>query len=130
MRVAGIGVELGDVAASHFRKLDVVSGKHNEIVLKFPAAVLAAGLDGIAQKSDPGKPLDIDMYAEGHKAPDDVKKLPLNLLDALRLTDGSALLRREFGDELVDAYVKLKTNDWNEFSHQLTDWERKTTLDC
>ena len=37
---------------------------------------------------DPGKPLDIDMYAEGHKAPADTKKLPLNLLDALRLTRG------------------------------------------
>ena len=96
----------------------------------FPAAVLASGLDGIANNADPGKPLDIDMYAEGHKAPADVKKLPLNLLDALRLTDGSALLRREFGDEFVNAYVKLKTNNWNEYSHQLTGWERANTLDC
>jgi len=96
----------------------------------FPAAVLAAGLDGIAQGTDPGKPLDIDMYAEGHKAPADVKKLPLNLLDALRLTEKSALLRRELGDELVDSYVKLKTKDWNEFSRQMTPWERATTLDC
>ena len=70
------------------------------------------------------------MYAEGHKAPDGVKKLPLNLLDALRLTDKSALLRRELGDELVNSYVKLKMKDWNEFSKQLTPWERATTLDC
>ena len=34
-----------------------------------PAALLAAGLDGIERGADPGKPLDIDMYAEGHKAP-------------------------------------------------------------
>ena len=52
-----------------------------------PAAMLAAGLDGIARSIDPGKPLDIDMYAEGHKAPAGTKKLPLNLLDALRITE-------------------------------------------
>jgi glutamine synthetase len=96
----------------------------------FPAAVLAAGLDGIANNTDPGAPLDIDMYAEGHKAPPGVKKLPLNLLDALRLTEKSALLRRELGDELVDSYVKLKMKDWNEYSRQLTPWERANTLDC
>jgi glutamine synthetase len=95
-----------------------------------PAAMLAAGLDGMAKKTDPGKPLDIDMYAEGHKAPAGVKKLPLNLLDALRLTDKSKLLRGALGDELIDSYVKLKTKDWNEFSRQLTPWERATTLDC
>jgi len=88
----------------------------------FPATVLACGLDGIAKNADPGKPLDIDMYAEGHKAPAGVKKLPLNLLDALRITDGSALLRRELGDEFVDAYVKLKMKDWNEYSGELTPW--------
>ena len=96
----------------------------------FPAAVLAAGLDGIANNTDPGAPLDIDMYSEGHKAPAGVKKLPLNLLDALRLTEKSALLRRELGDELVDSYVKLKMKDWNEYSRQLTPWERSSTLDC
>jgi len=95
-----------------------------------PAVVLAAGLDGIAKKTDPGKPLDIDMYAEGHKAPKDVKKLPLNLLDALRLTGKSDLLRRDLGDEFVDSYVKLKTKDWDEYSRQLSPWERATTLDC
>jgi len=96
----------------------------------FPAAVLAAGLDGMAKNTDPGKPLDIDMYAEGHKAPDGVKKLPLNLLDALRLTDKSTMLRTALGDDVVDSYIKLKTKDWNEFSRQLTPWERATTLDC
>jgi glutamine synthetase len=95
-----------------------------------PAAILVAGLDGIARSIDPGKPLDIDMYAEGHKAPADTRKLPLNLLDALRLTDGSKLLRKEFGGEVVDAYVKLKTREWNDYSRHLTDWERANTLDC
>jgi glutamine synthetase len=95
-----------------------------------PAAVLAAGLQGIAQGTDPGKPLDINMYEEGHKAPADTKKLPLNLLDAIRMTEKSKLLRQELGDEFVDSYVKLKMRDWNDFSRHLTQWERATTLDC
>jgi len=95
-----------------------------------PAALLAAGLDGIARGIDPGKPLDIDMYAEGHKAPAGTKKLPLNLLDALRITEGSQLLRRELGDEFVNSYIKLKTREWNDFSRHLTEWERANTLDC
>ncbi|MGA9603418.1 MAG: type III glutamate--ammonia ligase, partial [Methyloceanibacter sp.] len=93
-----------------------------------PAALIVAGLEGIAKGIDPGKPLDINMYAEGHKAPADTKRLPLNLLDALRLTAKSELLRREIGDEFVDSYVKLKNREWDDFSRQLTPWERANTL--
>ena len=95
-----------------------------------PAALLAAGLDGIARGIDPGKPLDINMYAEGHKAPPGTKKLPLNLLDALRVTDKSEFLRRELGDEFVDSYVKLKMREWNDYAGHLSSWERAATLDC
>jgi len=93
------------------------------------AAYLAAGLDGIERKADPGKRLDIDMYAEGHKVKG-AKKLPLNLLDAIRLFDRSKFFRQALGAELCDAYVKLKTGEWNQYCRQLTQWERDTTLDC
>jgi len=95
-----------------------------------PAAILAAGLDGMAKQTDPGPPLHINMYTEGHKAPSDMKKLPLNLLDAIRLLHKSTMFRNALGDELVDAYVKLRTRDWNDYSRHLTDWERDHTLDC
>ncbi len=93
------------------------------------AGVLAAGLDGVANKRDPGKRLDIDMYAEGHKARG-AKKLPLNLLDALRLTEKSRVLRDAMGDEVIASYVKLKLEEWNRYSQHLTQWERDHTLDC
>jgi len=109
-------------------ELRLSDGATNPYLL--PAALLAAGLEGMAKNIDPGKPLDIDMYAEGQKAPKDTKMLPLNLLDALRLTEKSELLRRELGGEFIDSYVKLKTREWDEYSRQLTPWERATTLDC
>ena len=93
-----------------------------------PAAILAAGLDGINAKRDPGKRLDINMYTDGHLA-GEVKRLPLNLLDALRALQASKLLNESLG-EYVPAYLKLKHREWDDFSRHLTDWERDATLDC
>jgi glutamate---methylamine ligase len=94
-----------------------------------PAALLACGLQGVKDKVDPGKRLDIDMYADGHKVKG-AKKLPLNLLDAIRLTDKNAFVREALGNELIDAYVKLKLGDWQSYMHHLSQWERDHTLDC
>lgn len=95
-----------------------------------PAALAVAGLHGIEERHDPGKPLEIDMYQEGHKAPANARRLPLNLLDALRALERSETVRSGFGEDVVDSYVKLRMREWNEYSRQLTDWERAATLDC
>lgn len=92
------------------------------------AAVLAAGLDGIASGRDPGSRLDINMYTDGHTVPD-AKKLPLNLLDALRALEASAVMKDGLG-AVVPAYLKLKTGEWNDYARHLTQWERDATLDC
>ncbi|MCR9176960.1 MAG: type III glutamate--ammonia ligase [Alphaproteobacteria bacterium] len=94
-----------------------------------PAAVLAAGLDGIAKKSDPGKRIDLDMYAERDKVRG-VKMLPLNLLDALRALEKDRTLRSVIGEETMSALIKLRMQDWNAYSRELTEWERANTLDC
>ncbi|PZQ84100.1 MAG: type III glutamate--ammonia ligase [Ancylobacter novellus] len=93
-----------------------------------PAAVLAAGLDGIQNQRDPGKRLDINMYTDGHKVRG-AKKLPLNLLDAIRALGKSTVLRGALGAPLIDGYVKLKTEEWDAYSRHLTQWERDNTLD-
>lgn len=93
-----------------------------------PAAVLAAGLDGIQNQRDPGKRLDINMYTDGHKVRG-AKKLPLNLLDAIRALEKSSVLRNALGAPLLDGYIKLKTEEWNAYSRHLTQWERDNTLD-
>ena len=71
-------------------ELRLADGATNPYLLQ--AALLAAGLDGLKNKRDPGKRLDIDMYAEGHTVKD-AKRLPLNLLDALRALDRSSVLK-------------------------------------
>ena len=108
-------------------ELRLMDGAANPYLLQ--AGVLAAGLDGVANNRDPGKRLDINMYTEGHTVKN-AKKLPLNLLDALRLTDKSKVLRDAFGDSFIDSYIKLKNDEWNSYSRHLTQWERENTLDC
>ena len=117
-------VRIPDEGRFEFRLAD---GSANPYLLM--AGFLAAGLDGIENKTDPGKRLDIDMYAEGHKARG-AKKLPLYLIDAIRLFAKNKVLRSSLGDEFSDAYIKLKTNEWNQYSQHLTQWERDNTLDC
>ncbi|MGZ5850032.1 MAG: type III glutamate--ammonia ligase [Methyloceanibacter sp.] len=108
-------------------ELRLADGSVNPYALQ--AAVLVAGLDGMEHKREPGPRLDIDMYADGHTVKD-AKRLPLNLLDALRALDTSNIFRAGLGEPFVNAYLKLKHADWNEYAGQLTEWERRTTLDC
>jgi glutamine synthetase len=93
------------------------------------AVILAAGLHGMEENMDPGKRLDINMYTEGHKARG-ARKLPLNMLDAIRKFGRDKYLREAMGAEFSAAFIKLKTNEWNSFTRHLTQWERDNTLDC
>jgi glutamate---methylamine ligase len=117
-------IRIPDAGRFEFRLAD---GAANPYLLQ--AAILAAGLDGVRCNREPGDRLDINMYTEGHKA-NGAKKLPLNMLDALRALEDSAVLRNAFGEKTLAAYIKLKHDDWNAYSRHLTDWERQTTLDC
>jgi glutamine synthetase len=107
-------------------ELRLPDGAANPYALQ--AAILAAGLDGIEMKRDPGKRLDINMYTDGHTV-GDVKRLPLNLLDAIRALEQSDVMAKGLG-EFVPAYLKLKKDEWNDYTRHLTEWERDTTMDC
>jgi len=107
-------------------ELRLMDGAANPYLLQ--AGVLAAGLDGMANDRDPGQRLDINMYTEGHKIRR-IRRLPLNLLDAVRLFDKSKVLREAFGDEMVSSYVKLKLEDWRSYATTISQWERDHTLD-
>jgi len=93
------------------------------------ASILVAGMHGVEKQMDPGKRLDIDMYAEGHTVKN-AKKLPLNLLDALRNFEQDSYLQEMLGKEVSQGYLKLNHNEWNNYCRHLTQWERDTTLDC
>lgn len=93
------------------------------------AGLLAAGLDGVEHARDPGKRLDLDMYVAGPGV-DGARRLPLNLLDAVRAFEGDASLRTALGEPFAASYAKLKRQEWDGYMRHLTAWERETTLDC
>lgn len=107
-------------------ELRLPDGAANPYLLQ--AAIIAAGIDGVINKIDPGKRLDIDMYKEGHKV-ENAKQLPLNLLDALRVFDSNTILKESLGNDFSKAYISLKTAEWNSYASHFSVWERENTID-
>jgi glutamine synthetase len=107
-------------------ELRLPDGAANPYLLQ--AGILMAGLDGIDNTRDPGKRLDVNMYDESQRVRR-VRKLPLNMLDAVRLFDSSRIVHDGFGDKLVQAYVNLKLNEWQSYAATISPWERERTLD-
>jgi glutamine synthetase type III len=93
-----------------------------------PAALIAAGLDGVAEQRNPGDRSDINSYTE--PVAQDMPRLPQNLLDALRNLEVSEVLIDRFGAESIASYIKLKNREWLEYSAYLSSWEMQHTLDC
>ena len=109
-------------------ELRLMDGSMNPYLAQ--AAILASGLEGIASKRDPGKPLNVNMYSEEGAQQTSLKKLPTTLFDALRQLEKSRDAKKLLGKELVDAYLKLKTDEWQRYTRHLSQWELDNTLDC
>ena len=104
----------------------LADGAANPYLLQ--SAVIGAGLHGIANNTDPGNRYDIDMYADGHLVKD-APRLPMNMVDALRLFEKSAVLPTILGEELCRSYAKLKHLEWNDFTQHFSEWEHANAID-
>jgi hypothetical protein len=107
-------------------ELRLPDGAANPYLLQ--AVIIAAGLDGMRTKADPGRRYDIDMYTQGHTVKG-APKLPLNLLDALREYDRDKTLKAMMGEEFSAAFLKLKHGEWTDYTAHFSSWERDNTLD-
>ena len=107
-------------------ELRLPDGAANPYLLQ--AVIIAAGLDGVRTKADPGRRYDIDMYQMGHTVKG-APKLPLNLLDALRDYDRDKTLKAMMGEEFSTAYLKLKRKEWDSYAGHFSQWEHDNTLD-
>ena len=107
-------------------ELRLPDGAANPYLLQ--AVIIAAGLDGVRTKADPGRRYDIDMYQQGHTVKG-APKLPLNLLDALREYDKDRTLKSMMGEEFSAAYIKLKQKEWDSYVSHFSRWEHENTLD-
>ncbi len=116
-------------------ELRLMDGSANPYLLQ--AGVLAAGLFGMNNKSDPGEPLTCNMYTDYKNYPN-LSKLPNDLESSLEKLDHNKNIRESFGDDVINSYIKLKNQEIQSFNQEevfdkkssITDWEKKNTLDC
>ena len=116
-------------------ELRLMDGSSNPYLLQ--AGVMAAGLDGINNKTDPGEPLFCNMYTD-HKNYPNLERLPNELEESLENLENNKILREAFGEKVILSYVKLKKQEIESFDNEerfdkrspITSWERNNSLDC
>ena len=116
-------------------ELRLMDGSANPYLLQ--ASVLAAGMEGLSKRINPGKPLFCNMYEDYKKYPN-LSKLPNELEDSLDKIENNKEMNKAFGKEVIKSYVKLRTSELKDFndnekfdkSKPITKWERQNTLDC
>jgi glutamine synthetase len=84
------------------------------------ATILAAGLDGIENKIEPGAPAPDDVYGA---EPGTLEPVTFWLQDALEDFKADKVLCDSLGPELVQAFVALKEHEIERFRTTVTDWE-------
>ena len=116
-------------------ELRLMDGAANPYLLQ--AGILAAGLEGLDKKINPGKPLFCNMYTDHKKYPK-LPKLPNDINQALLMLQKSKSLSDAFGSDVINSYIKLKKIEINDFKTKasfnkkkpVTSWEKNNTLDC
>jgi glutamine synthetase len=90
-------------------------------------AILAAGLDGLDRRLDPGPPLPHDPLRLGEEARLQlgVRRLPTSLADAIEALLADPVITDALGPELTAAYVAVKRQEVGDFSSADPDYEYK-----
>ena len=116
-------------------ELRLMDGSANPYLLQ--AGVLAAGLHGLKNKINPGKPLHCNMYTDHKKYPN-LSRLPDNLDQSLEKLKNNKKMNSYFGKDVINSYIKLRNTEIKEFKQKetfnkkqpITKWEKINTLDC
>lgn len=96
-------------------------GEDTKVELRFPdpsanpylalAVCIAAGIDGLEKHTDPGE--------EGVVA----GTLPGTLTEAVGFMKEDSFVEEILGKNFVHTYTEAKTNEWNDYMNQVSDWE-------
>ena len=84
---------------------------------------LAASVDGIVNKIDPGTPADEDLYVMDEKRQAKLTALPRNLLEATEQLGKSQLAREVLGEQMLNSFIAYKIDEWERYHQTTTDWE-------
>lgn len=89
------------------------------------AAIIAAGLDGIDRKIDPGAARNCNFYelSMAEVAAMGVSILPQSLTEAIDALEADTLFADALGADFIDEFITLKRMEWLDYHRHVSDWE-------
>lgn len=113
-------------------KVRSILGEETKIELRFPdpsanpylaiAVAIAAGMDGIERKLDPGAEI-VSGSDYGN-----MEQLPETLREAANVMKEDKFMEEVFGSEFVNVYSTAKFDEWNDYMSRVSDWELEKYL--
>ena len=91
------------------------------------ALSVAAGLDGMERKTDPGAPWNENLYdvVDGRTTADRTPdRLPRTLIEALDAFGADPLVADVYGAEFRDIFLRQKTKEWDQAFYRVSNEER------
>jgi len=89
------------------------------------SVMLQAGLEGVRNRYKLPPPAEDNIYRmtdkERQKA--NIKSLPEDLYEAIKLTEKSSLIKETLGDKVFEYFIRNKKMEWNEYKAQVSKYE-------
>ncbi len=94
------------------------------------AVMLSAGLDGMANKMDPGPPVNKNVYkmSQRERRRLKIEELPEDLNQAVLELKKSKLCQEALGEHIFTHFVEAKETIWHEYIAQVHPWEHDRYL--
>ena len=95
------------------------------------SVMLAAGLDGLKNKIDPGEPVDRNIFEMSHREIRRLKidQLPANLWEAIVMMQKDPVVTGALGDHILTHFVDAKQKEWKEYISRVHPWEIESYLE-
>src|SRR5262245_20137304 len=86
---------------------------------------LAAGLEGIRLKLDPGEPNEDNLYmmSDAERRDRRIEFLPQTLQEAVMAFAADPLVEKTLGKELRDEFIRYKSSEWEAYHLTVSPWE-------
>jgi len=94
------------------------------------AAMLAAGLDGVATKADWREPVNENIWEMSHRERRRLRidDLPHDLNEALDELEKDDLITSALGEHVARHFIEAKRQEWRDYITQVTNWELENYL--
>ena len=92
---------------------------------------MKAGLEGIKQKLQAPPPVEEDVFEfdDTELVKKNIEVLPDTLGEAIKEMKNSSIVAELFGDEFLKKYIRAKTEEWDNFRVNVTEWEIRNYLE-